>query len=70
MYVTTKLGRLVMPLLMLGVLVFASVAIYMYVLNNRDRFITKKASRRPANVIYLPADLDAHKRNKAKGKDS
>ena len=59
-----------MPLLILGVLVFASVAIYVYVLNNRDRFITKNASSRgPANVIYLPADLDAHKKNKAKEKE-
>ena len=59
-----------MPLLILGGVVFASVAFYMYASNNRDRFVTTNPPRRgSSNVIYLPADLDAHKKNKAKEKE-
>ena len=61
MDVIIKRRRLVMPLLVLGALVFSSVAVYMYILNNKHRFITTKKEpfKRPSNVIYLPADLDA-----------
>ncbi|MCL1809721.1 MAG: hypothetical protein FWG42_08195 [Clostridiales bacterium] len=52
-----------MPLFLLGLLVGASVAIYMYLLNNQDRFVKKNAPPNdPFNVIYLPADLEAYKK--------
>jgi hypothetical protein len=52
-----------MPLFILGVLVFISVAVYMYVLNNQERFVTKNTPYKgSSNVIYLPADLNAHKK--------
>ena len=56
-----------MPLLILGSVVVASVAFYMYALNNRERFVKKNVPRKgPFNVIYLPADLDAYKNKNKK----
>ena len=56
-----------MPLLILGTVVFASVALYMYVLNNQERFVKKnKPPKGPFNVIYLPADLEAYKNKNKK----
>lgn len=56
-----------MPLLVLGSVLAASVALYMYALNNRDRFVRKNEPQKgPFNVIYLPADLDAYKNKNKK----
>ena len=59
-----------MPLMILGSIVFASVALYMYVYYNKDRFVTKKEpARGPYNVIYLPSDLNAGKKKGADDKE-
>jgi len=56
-----------MPLLILGSVLFASVALYMYVLNNQERFAKKyKPKKGPFNVIYLPDDLEAYKNKNKK----
>ena len=59
-----------MPLLILGIIVFSSVGLYMYIFNNSDRFIQKKEPTRGPyhNVIYLPADLNAGKNTGAEDK--
>jgi len=46
----------------------------MYILHNKDRFITTKKGgapppNNPFNVIYLPEDLNAYKKNKSKDKN-
>ena len=54
-----------MPLLILGAVVFASVALYMYALNNQERLAKRSTPKRdPYNVIYLPEDLEAYKNRK------
>jgi len=58
-----------MPLLILGILVFSSVGLFMFVFNNSDRFVKKKEpTRGPFNVIYLPANLNADKNSGAEDK--
>lgn len=55
-----------MPLMILGAVVTALVASYIYLLNNKDRFVKKKEPLKgPFNIIYLPADLNAGKNNGA-----
>jgi hypothetical protein len=61
-----------MPLLVLGAILFGSVAFYVYISNNRERFakiISKSEPKGPQNVIYLPADLEAYKK-KGKSDDN
>ena len=59
-----------MPLMILGALVFASVASFMYISNHKEQFIRRNApSKSTSNVIFLPDDLDAHRKSREKGKD-
>jgi len=61
-----------MPLLILGALVFTSVAIYMYVLNNKYRFITTKKvppRKGPSNIIYLHANIESTNGDKTSDKE-
>ena len=49
-------------LLILGGIVTGLAAIYLYVSNNKENFVKKKRPPNdPFNIIYLPADLNAHK---------
>jgi hypothetical protein len=52
----------VTQLLVLGGILTGFLALYMYVSNNRENFVRKEEPPNdPFNVIYLPADLEAHK---------
>ena len=49
-------------LVILGGIVTGLAALYLYVSKNKESFIKKKEPPNdPFNVIYLPADLNAHK---------
>ena len=57
-------------LMILGGIVTGLAAIYIYVSNNKERFTRKKEPPKdPFNVIYLPADLDAHKKTDESGEE-
>ena len=46
-----------MPLLILGIIVAGSAALYMYALNNKEKFSTAyKPTEDSPKVIYLPTD--------------
>jgi len=46
-----------MPLFILGLVVAGSAALYMYAVNNKEKFSTAyKPTKEPSNVIYLPRD--------------
>jgi len=49
-------------LMILGGIVTGLAALYIYISNNKEHFVRKKEPPNdPFNVIYLPADLEAHK---------
>jgi len=55
--------------MILGGIVTGFAALYLYVSKNKESFVKKKGPPNdPFNVIYLPADLNAHK-NASKSED-
>ena len=49
-------------LFVLGAIVAGFAGLYMYISKNKENFVRKnEPPKSPFDVIYLPADLDAHK---------
>jgi len=59
-------------LIVLGGILTGFLALYMYVSNNKEKYVRKnQPPNDPLNVIYLPADLEAQKnQGTGKGEDT
>ena len=48
-----------MPLLLLGVIVAGAAALYMYLVNNKEKLVKKDDPKKdPFSAAYLPVDIE------------